>query len=26
VKGSEDGEGIEFYADVIQNYLGRINH
>jgi len=26
VKGSEDGEGIEFYTGVIQNYLGRINH
>ena len=26
VKGSEDGEAIEFYAGVIQNYLGRINH
>ena len=26
VKGSEDREGIEFYAGVIQKYLGRINH
>ena len=26
VKGSEDGEAIEFYTSVIQNYLGRINH
>jgi glycerol-3-phosphate O-acyltransferase len=26
VKGSEDDEKIEFYTDVIQNYLGRINH
>ena len=26
VKGSEDGEGIEFYTETIQNYLARINH
>ncbi len=26
VKGSEDGERIQFYTDVIQNYLVRINH
>ena len=26
VKGSEDGEKIQFYTDVIQNYLARINH
>ncbi len=26
VKGSEDREGIKFYAGIIQKYLGRINH
>ncbi|MDX2446192.1 MAG: 1-acyl-sn-glycerol-3-phosphate acyltransferase [Desulfobacterales bacterium] len=26
VKGSEDGERIEFYTNIIQNYLNRINH
>jgi len=26
VKGSEDAAGIEFYKDVIKEYLGRINH